>query len=471
MKTFFEKLKNLLNNNLFIFLLFLVIALVIYYPLFKFTFFQDDFVWLSNTKDIWAGKVSFNNIFTLKISNFVMPIIYSYFTIAYKIFGLSSFWFYLTNIILHTANTFILFKLLKNFFSKNIAITSAIIFLTLRYSIESVSWISAITVLLTTLFLLSIGLLWISFLKTNNKIKYFFILFLTLLLILTKEWSVLLLPFLLILTILFQLKQNKKIIEKKHVLHAIPIGIMFLVYILIEFSIQSKSSVLLDKGFYVLGWHAVPNIINNIFLTFLPILNIAHNRPFIWIIASSIFLISSLVLGFYLLIKNKNPLVLGIIWMIISFLPTSFFTWNPYVSRYSYIPAIGAVIFIGYGLKFIKDQQKIKLLQITTILIGVYCVFNIFFTYKTLYNSIETVQKENKYFTQALYKIENKINKQDDLAIYNKTPHTDFILPEILHSLINISTEKVHVIKDLQECADYQQCLFWNSDKKEIELL
>jgi hypothetical protein len=466
-----ETLKKLIQNNYFIFLLFFFIALLSYLPLFNFTFFQDDFVWISNAKDIWSGKDALKNIFTLKIANFVMPVIYFYFTLAYKIFGINSLWFYLINILLHVTNTFILLKLLKNFFSKNIALTISLVFLTLRYSMESVSWISAITVLITTLFLLSIALLWISILKSFNKTKYFFILLLTLLLIFTKEWSILLLPFLLILTIIYQLQNNKKIIEKKQIFYSLPIGFLFGIYLIIEFFLQSKSSVLIDKGYYAIGWHAIPNIINNIFVTFLPILNIAQDKINLRFTFAIIFLVSTIIFGLYLFFKRKNYLIFGILWMIISFIPTSFFTWNPLVSRYAYIPAIGAVLLIGYGLKYLKDTYNIKLFYIATSFVLLYSTFNVYFTNRALTSNLNTTQKENKSFTQALYQIENKLDKQTDTAIYGKTPHIDFILPEIINTLIDIPTEKIHVINDLEECNNYKQCLFWNSIKKEIEIL
>ena len=93
------------------------------------------------------------------------------------------------------------------------------------------------------------------------------------------------------------------------------------------------------------------------------------------------------------------------------------------------------------------------------------------FAHRVMNNLYWPIHKENKIFTDAIYIIESDLDKNKDMAIYYSTPHKAFILPEILHVLINIPIKQIHVVQTHEECKNYDQCLFWNSDKKIIELL
>ncbi|MBI2436326.1 MAG: glycosyltransferase family 39 protein [Candidatus Magasanikbacteria bacterium] len=458
-----------IDNHFFVLFIFLVTALIIYYPIFDFTFFQDDFVWISHAKDIWGGSAQ---IFTLKISHFVMPMVYGYFALAFKIFGLHSTFFYLVNILIHVMNSYLLFCIIKKLLPQHIAFFSSSIFLVLRYPLEAVSWISAVTVLLTTLLLLLAGLSWIYFVESNLKLYYALTFIFCILLIFTKEWSILVIPFCILFYILIQLKRQQPIWSKKYFLYFLPILIMFGIYLGYESVLQRESSVLITQGFYMIGWHALPNCVNNILLTFIPFTKLVHAEPMVWLTASTIFLITGLVAGLYIYIKTKNPLGIGLVWMIISFIPTSFFTWDPYVSRYAYIPTIGAVLYIGYGLKILQDLKLKKwIIHIAYSVLLVYGLVNILFTHRVLHNLYKPIHDENKLFTEALYQIEPRLQKNEDIAIYHITPHKFFILPEILHTLIDVDPQKIHVPQNIEECMKYSQCLFWNSETKIIELL
>lgn len=459
----------MLHNHSFVYIFFLGITLIIYFPVFQFTFFQDDYVWISHAKDVWAGNA---HIITLRISNFVMPTVYAYFAIYVKLFGLASSWYYLANILLHALNALLIYKITQKILPTNIAFLSSILFLVLRYPLESVSWISAVTVLLTTCFLLLSGLYWLTFLTSKNPKHYILFLLASFMLVFTKEWSILLIPFIIMVHTLFCMRTNQPIYHKKYILYLIPLVGIFLSYGLIELSIQHNTNALITKGYYKIGWHSIPNIVSNILLTFVPLTNLAHTEPVWWLAMSTIILVAGLASGIYIVIKKKNPLVFGIIWMIISFLPTSFFTWDPYVSRYAYIPAIGAALCIGYGITLIQNSlRKQWITRTAIILVILYGMINVLFTYRVLNNLYKPIHEENIRFANALYEIEDKLDKSNDLAIYYDTPHKAFILPEIFHTLINIPTHKVHVIHTNEECTEYNQCYAWNPTKKIIEQL
>ena len=154
--------------------------------------------------------------------------------------------------------------------------------------------------------------------------------------------------------------------------------------------------------------------------------------------------------------------------MMIAFLPTSFFTWDPYISRYAYLPAIGAIIYLGYLFNFFEDIKYWK--TISFIGFVIYIFINAVFLYRTNINFYSPTHEENKKFIIALQDVESKINKQKDLIIYNNTPVTGFILPDLLYSLFNIEKNKIKVYPNDKVCPIENQCLKWNSNKKIIEL-
>ena len=455
-----DKNKKLIINSI-IFFVFFIIAFALYYKILSFTFYQDDFVWLSISKDIISGKIG---IWSLKISNFFMPTIYSYFTFAWLLFQSNPIYYYLFNIILHTINAFLLFILLKNFFKEKTAILLGLIFLTLRYPMEATVWISAVTVLITTFFILLTSLSWINYLKTNNNKYYIISIIFIILSILTKEWSVLILPFLILLSILYNQNINLKTLTKQ----LLPIGIIIVIYLVIEFFLQKNQSPLIAHGFYKIGLHAIPNILNNILLTFAPLTKMAQTKNIIWTSLSTIFFITNIIIGIIMWKKYNNKLIIGIFWMMIAFLPTSFFTWDPYISRYAYLPAIGAIIYLGYLFNFFEDIKYWK--TISFIGFVIYIFINAVFLYRTNINFYSPTHEENKKFIIALQDVESKINKQKDLIIYNNTPVTGFILPDLLYSLFNIEKNKIKVYPNDKVCPIENQCLKWNSNKKIIEL-
>jgi len=467
-----KKMKFLQENfvtELLLFFLFFVIASLIYFPVFKFGFFQDDFVWISHAKEVWSGQRPF---FTLRISNFLMPVIYGYFAIVYKLFGLHAIGYYLANILIHTLNTILVYKISKKILPGNIALVCAIVFLTLRYPMEAVTWISAITALIVTHLLLVAAYYWIMYLESQKKFYYFLTIMFTTILICTKEWSVLLPPFLILVSFLYLHATGKINRFVNSVKKMIPIFGLFAVYLFVQFFLQNNAAGVVEKGFYKIGWHAIPNMFGNILLTFVPLTTTAYSYAQFWIGLSIFALIAMCVAGIILWTKYKNPAGLGIVWMIVAFIPTSFFTWDAYVSRYAYIPAIGVALFAGYSVVFLQNVNKNKkIFPALLSLVMVYAITNAFFTNRVLKTHYSPRHIENNLFAEALTHAEPNIDKEKSVFMYDNTPHKGFILPEILHTLADIQPNAVLVLPEAQTCPATEQCLLWDLARKEIQII
>ena len=453
-KSFFQK------NQISLSTLFLIVLCVVsYYPVLRLSFFQDDLVWFSAAKVI---RTDVTQLFTLKISHFFMPMVYAYFTAAFTLFGLSAFPYYLLSILLHMANTILLQRILLKLSHNVLAATlGALIFATLRYPLEAVAWISAATVLLTAFFLLLSSYFWISSITTTKKISYLLCLFFSFCLFLTKEWSVLLLPFLGLITLWQANNEPKPIVFlRKAGKKILPIFGMLFFYLVSEYLIQHQANVLLQKNYYALGWHIIPNIFGNIFLTFLPLTNSIHSHPILFAVFSASAILVSLI--FISRRKSHAIFLLPILWLFVAFLPTAAFTWDPFVSRYSYLPGISIAMILT--LLWIKTSEQHKWRYLLPIL-AFYCVGNIFFIHRVIAQYYVPIHRETRAYIQAL---ENtSLNNTQSVIVSDNTPagikmlFSLNILPDILFATKNIEQKNVHLLPKGTHCTSETNCLEW----------
>lgn len=452
-------------HHVWFFLFLFFMATLSYLPIFSLSFTADDFVWLAHAKQ--ANFPFINDIFTLKISNFLMSTIYAYFIAAYHVFDLQPYYYYLINIFLHAANAFTLFLITKHITShKHIAYITSISFLLFRYPMEAIAWISAVTVLFSTLFLLLSGYSWVRYLKSRKMIHFFLTLLWGILLMLTKEWSVLLPPFLLMLTYLFVRERKQsflKVLRKtyKQILLFVP---MFLIYLFFQYSIQHTTSPLIEKNIYVFGLHSIPNIIHNIFLSFIPIHSPVHTGPSLlfWLTTLGLFFLTVITVYYEKKKARVLPFYVFLSWMIIAYIPTSFFTWNPYVSRYAYLPAIGAALFVGYLVKITSTRAQKGVFYVLLI---VYISINLIFTQKVIKETYIPQHRQVQVFLTQVSQLP-KPTETNFISFTNPLPIQDFIIPEALFLYFDIPTSFIHISREKETCTE--SCYSWNIDTQQL---
>ncbi|MBC7712358.1 MAG: hypothetical protein H7177_03410 [Rhizobacter sp.] len=167
-----KKLDDIFNNQFIVFLLLLLIAALCFYPSFSnLNFFWDDerFIFFNPRFMDATSWIDFWNIKSLYYKSW--PLGYSFFWLLVKFLNVNNtIVFKSINIIIHSINAFLLFKI----FSKlkfHFPFILSLIFLLHPLNVESVSWIfQVLTILSLTFFLLSIVFL-VRFLKDQKKIN------------------------------------------------------------------------------------------------------------------------------------------------------------------------------------------------------------------------------------------------------------------------------------------------------------
>lgn len=444
-------------------------AFIIYWPATSFHFFQDDFGWLSFAKQ---SEHSINSILNFRVSNFFMPAVNIYFIITQKIFGNNDATYHGLNIFFHALNAILLYFFLKKIGQSKISpILGTSVFLCLRFIVEATVWVSAITILLTTTLMLTALLLWIKHNETQKNIYYFSFIATTVILMLTKEWSVLLIPFIIITQLIFDSNQNRhtaiKPLLKKL---AIPL-ILFGAYLIIEYFTQTKG-ILVSNGNYSIGAHVGYILLNNFLLLAVPLTNIGYTHQVLWTSLSIIYAVCIGLVGYVLYKRHKNGFLLGATWIFIALLPTSFFTHGSFVSRYSYLPAIGLSICCVKLIDYLTTRFKHKIVtQIITLAVFAYCIINAYFIRVTLDAFYRPIYQENRYFSQALLNIDSQLNKNDTLYIYDNTPHKKIVLKHVLSVINNIPNQNVKILEINEKCPQENRCLLWDKNNKTIKIL
>lgn len=171
-------------------------------------FVWDDFPFILNNPEVHQvnlfaafGNNYFNN------SGYYRPLPEIYFSLMYAVFGTNAFFYHLTQLLLHTSCSIVIFLLFKTFFSRILAFFLAVIFLVHPINVESVSYIAATQSQL--FFLPGIIALFLSTQKSITTKRLALIIFLLTLSLFTKETGL----FFLIAVIVYRFfftSQNRK---------------------------------------------------------------------------------------------------------------------------------------------------------------------------------------------------------------------------------------------------------------------
>ena len=137
------------------------------------------------------------------------PLMFSYFTLCYALFGLHAWGYHLFEVAFGLANVLLVYWVLRQFFSQNLAFWLAVVFLVSPLNVDAVSYVSHIQDVLFLFF----GLLCLRVVKSGvrNWLKTLLVIVLLLASLLSKETGALFLPMIIIFTWWFTQRGQKAI--------------------------------------------------------------------------------------------------------------------------------------------------------------------------------------------------------------------------------------------------------------------
>ncbi len=289
--------------------------------------------------------------------------------IEYKIFGLNPKPFHFFNLLIHLANTFLVFKVIKLICSDaRIALVVSLLFGIHPMHVESVAWISERKDVLYTFFYLIAIIQYIKFQEGKNVSRNYFLLFVAFLCALLSKSAAVTLPLtLLLIDYYLQKKINLSLLINK-----IPLFVLSLIFGIVAIHSQKSEGALSDLT-------PVFSLVDRIFLVvysiqfylvkfFLPIgLSAFHGYPekinnlLPWYYYFSPFIIGLVLFIIYKLKKFQKELILGFLFffvniiLVIQVIPVG---QAMVAERYSYFSYIGLFFIAAHLFFYLIDNFK-----------------------------------------------------------------------------------------------------------------
>lgn len=420
-------LHNKVNNNIYartiaFFLIFLT-CLAVYSSSLLGDFIWDDIPQIVENpyiKDISNIPLYFKkSVWSLsrmhqEAAPFYRPVFLLSVAFDYKIWGLNSIGYRVTNLLLHFIIIFFVYliagMLLKD---RSASLVASAVFALHPANTEVVAWISGRTDMIVGIFLLPAFLL-------HAKRRYYLSIPLFALALLSKEVSVVF-P---VIAACYGIINDQK--PAKIVKEVTPYVIVLMIYFAIR-SIVFKSSIsglVFTFTKFALLAKVIPHYIRFLIfpwpITFLPV-DAIPKTLFPDIIGTIVFvgMVAFLFKG------NRKVVVFLLIWIILMFLPTLAVLLNPLQNsfgyRFLYLPAVGYAIFIGVLVSNIFSRYGRVWRNIILSIISLFLVSYIFITYISGFNYRTTLalwENSLKYFPDsafahnAIASFENNSDKQ-----------------------------------------------------------
>jgi len=365
---------SLTNLDFVICLLLAAVTLAIYWQTrhFEFLYF-DDQLFVSHFPNLKAG-LTYKNIvwaFTSTIleTNYWVPLTWISFLLDYEIYGLDAGGFHITNVLFHASNTVLLFILLRKITGSlwQSAFVAALFGLHPLH-VESVAWVTERKDVLSTFFFLLALLSYSKYTSKKQLTWYLLCLFIFFAGLMAKPMLVTL-PLVLLLLDYWPLVRYKSGADKNKVTvpsavrliaEKIPFFVLILIVALVTFSAQSKAGNVGSLDAYPLTMrvaNALLSYVTYIGKMFYPV-NLAALYPYPESIPGLKIAVSTVILILFTLIAlrtvhSRPYLMAGWLWYLVTLLPViGFVKVGPQAmaDRYTYIPLIGLLIIIAWGI-------------------------------------------------------------------------------------------------------------------------
>ena len=352
-----------------------VITAVCFLPMLKNTFtnWDDEYYVLDNA--MLRGP-DWHAIFTQPVGANYHPLTMLTFLLNYQLTGYDPLGYLLLNLILHLANTALVFYFIYKISNKKIwiAFFVSLIFGIHPMHVESVAWISERKDVLYTFFFLFSLLQYWNYLEKEKKNNYWFCFVLFALSLLSKPAAVIL-P--LVLLVLDYWKGRP--ITRKVIVEKIPFLILSLVFGIIAVKIQSQTAIpgmevypLWSRFFF-----ASYGIVIYFFRFFIPYpLSIFHSFPALNRLGILVWLSPVLVICFFsvlIFLRKKRWVIFSSLFFLVNLiLVLQFLSFGSAIvsERYTYVPYIGLAFLIGILFDKLKIAAKVSILALITLIFG-----------------------------------------------------------------------------------------------------
>jgi hypothetical protein len=302
-------------------------------------FFDDDFHWLEQTQSF----APVNMLDLSRYDHFYRPVIELYFFAGLSWFGCDPFGFHVTSIVVHLLTTVFVYLFARALpASALFAFLSALFFAVQPGLTDAVTWIAAITDELPGLWYVLTLWLHRRFLDRRTPGWYAGALTAFALCHLTHESAATLLPMMLLVDLFFAtegaLRHRLVALARQWTIY-LPFAVVLAAFLAIAWIVNTRS-YLVQEGHYALGWHALPNILNYILWLYV------GQRAVLDYVATVTALAAALLWG-------TDRLRFSVIWIVLTLLPVSLFTWEN-AARYLYLPAVGFAMLAAELLALLK---------------------------------------------------------------------------------------------------------------------
>ncbi len=313
--------------------------------------FQSDFFSLSPRR----------GAFDEKEGGYYRPLVMLCYTVEYHLWGFNPFFYHLVSLLLHLLNVFLVYRLFHRLFqSEKIAIIGSFLFASCPLHTEAVSYLPSRGDLLATLFcLLSLHLALAPEKFKKGLSPFFFVMGL-----LSKE-SAMVFPLLFVAYGVLVEKRKKDWAPTAGIFFAILFLYGFLRFFFFPFRVQS--TVAHAPGLFLRVLSLGQLILSYLILWIVPYpLHLEKRAPFvrgIGDIGGFLFLLAALGIVWIIhsLWKKNRPLLFGVVWFLISFLPISnlLLIYPSMADHYLYFPSIGLDAVGSYFLyRFFVTRRK-----------------------------------------------------------------------------------------------------------------
>lgn len=402
-----------------------VITVLIYHNVFSHEFqlqWDDQWQVINSMTNDGISLKNLQTIFASINNSQYSPINQLYYTFIHLCFGYSSLAFHIGNLLFHIFNAYLVYLLAYSFIRSHfstqkvlsISFFTALLFAIHPIQVETVCWISASKIVLSTFFYLLALVSYIQYVRNNSKWQYLWVSIASCILAMgCKEQSVIIVPCLLLFDwMLFKrnMRSLKVYIEK--IYYLIPTIIIFIITL-----IANK-----DTGEEIIGYTLVDRFIFLCYSSFKYLLisvipfKLSYLYPFpfqvgekipmaLWIYPFVILFIGYVIY----LCRRKTLLVFCTLFFILHLLPVLHVIPLPrYViaaDRYLYIPYISFAFGLSILLYHLYERQRKWILYIGFIYCSYLCVYAAY--YAPVWKNSDTLKK---HYKEILKKRETKFS-------------------------------------------------------------
>ncbi len=336
----------------------------------------DDPMYITDNKHIQAGLTWDGVVWAFKSGYAVNwhPVTWLSHMLDCQLFGLNPRGHHLTSLLLHIANTLLLFYVLRKMTGALWASAfAAAVFGLHPLHIQSVGWVSERKDVLSTLFWLLTLLSYIRYVQNRNFKRYLITIFLFAVGLMAKPMLVTL-PVVMLLLDYWPLKRTSRgpgsAISKfgRLIVEKIPLFVLSVVSCLITFFVQQQGGAVatFDKISPALRLCNIPlaycaYIVKTIIPSGLMAYYPYNSNASILLIAAAVLFLTAIFAGVIFL--RRPYLIVGWLFFIITLVPVIGIIQvggQSMADRYMYIPMIGLLIMIAWGLKEIAERVRLS---------------------------------------------------------------------------------------------------------------